>query len=105
MPYPASQDKFKIRSIGPISIFERLGLVAQFQRIVTLSVMFVLVALFTWMYLRDRRQRARLWMFGWTAIVIHFAGAAAMAFPAIPPRLAHWQGNTTPVVGAAARFF
>jgi signal transduction histidine kinase/CheY-like chemotaxis protein len=99
-----AKKEFKIRSIGPISIFEGLGLVAQFQRIVTLSVMFILVALFTWMYLRDRRQRARLWMFGWTAIVIHFAGAAAMAFHAIPPLLAHWQAYATLVVAAAAFF-
>jgi signal transduction histidine kinase/CheY-like chemotaxis protein len=77
---------------------------AQFQRIVTLSVMFVLVALFTWMYLRDRSQRARLRMFGWIAIVIHFAGATAAAFHIIPPLLATWQAYATLVVAAAAFF-
>ena len=56
--------------------------------------MFVLVALFTWIYHRDRSQRARLWMFGWIAIVIHFGGAAAVAFHAIPPLLSGviWKG-------------
>src|ERR1700723_3812333 len=99
-----AKKEFKIRSIGPISIFEGLGLMAQFQRIVTLSVMFVLVALFTWMYLRDSRRRARLWMIGWAAIVSRFAGATAWAFNLIPPLLAHWQAYATLVVAATAFF-
>jgi signal transduction histidine kinase/DNA-binding response OmpR family regulator len=77
---------------------------AQFQRIVTLSVMFVLVALFTWMYVHDRSRRARLWMFGWIAVVVHFAGAAALAFHVIPPLLGEWQVYATLVVAAAAFF-
>src|SRR5580700_4998000 len=81
-----------------------LGLMAQFQRIVTLSVMFILVALFAWMYLRDRSQRARLWMFGWIAVVIHFAGATAAAFHVIPTLLGEWQAYATLVVAAAAFF-
>src|ERR1700723_176808 len=93
-----AKKEFKIRSIGPISIFEGLGLMAQFQRIVTLSVMFILVALFAWMYLRDRSQRARLWMFGWIAVVIHFAGATAAAFHVIPTLLGEWQAYATLVV-------
>jgi hypothetical protein len=46
----------------------------QFQRIVTLSVMIILVGLFTWIYSRDHQQRLRLWMIGWSFIVVHFLG-------------------------------
>ena len=54
----------------------------QFQRVVTLSVMSILVGLFTWIYVRDRQPRARLWMIGWACIVAHFAGMLLFFIPA-----------------------
>jgi PAS domain S-box-containing protein len=76
----------------------------QFQRIVTLSVMSILVGLFYWIYQRDRQQRARLWMLGWAAIVVHFAGMLLFAFKLIPSRLADWSAYATLILGAAAFF-
>jgi len=76
----------------------------QFQRIVTLSVMSILVGLFYWIYQRDRQQRARLWMLGWAAIVVHFGGMLLFAFKLIPSRLADWSAYATLIFGAAAFF-
>ena len=32
----------------------------------------VMVALFGWIYLRDRQVRVRLWLLGWFAVLLHF---------------------------------
>ena len=42
--------------------------------------MSILVTLFAWIYLRDRKQRMGLWMIGWTAIFIHFAASLLFNF-------------------------
>ena len=76
----------------------------QFQRIVTLSVMSILVGLFTWIYMRDRHPRARLWMTGWACIVVHFAGMLLFSFSLIPARLADWSAYST-LLAAASAFF
>jgi PAS domain S-box-containing protein len=76
----------------------------QFQRVVTLSVMSVLVGLFGWIYARDRQPRARLWMIGWACIVAHFAGMLLFSFGLIPSRLANWSAYST-LVAAASAFF
>jgi PAS domain S-box-containing protein len=76
----------------------------QFQRVVTLSVMSILVGLFTWIYVRDRQPRARLWMIGWACIVAHFAGMLLFSFSLIPSRLADWSAYSTLVFGASAFF-
>ena len=76
----------------------------QFQRIVTLSVMSILVGLFAWIYQRDRQPRARLWMIGWAAIVAHFAGMLLVSFGLIPARLADWSAYST-LVAAGSAFF
>jgi PAS domain S-box-containing protein len=76
----------------------------QFQRVVTLSVMSILVGLFTWIYVRDRQPRARLWMIGWACIVAHFAGMLLVSFSLIPSRLADWSAYST-LVAAASAFF
>ncbi len=76
----------------------------QFQRVVTLSVMSILVGLFTWIYVRDRQPRARLWMIGWASIVAHFAAMLLFSFSLIPSRLADWSAYST-LVAAAAAFF
>ena len=74
----------------------------QFQRVVTLSVMSILVGLFAWIYVRDRQPRARLWMIGWASIVMHFAGMLLFTFGLIPSRLADWSAYATLVAAAAA---
>ncbi|HVN05053.1 MAG TPA: ATP-binding protein [Bryobacteraceae bacterium] len=76
----------------------------QFQRLVTLSVMCILVGLFAWIYLRDRRPRARLWMIGWSCIVLHFAGMLLFSFKLISPRVADWSAYATLIFGAAVFF-
>jgi len=76
----------------------------QFQRVVTLSVMSILVALFTWIYMRDRQPRARLWMIGWACIVVHFGGMLLFTFGLIPSRLADWSAYATLIFGASAFF-
>src|SRR5208283_827626 len=74
----------------------------QFQRVVTLSVMSILVGLFTWIYVRDRQPRARLWMIGWACIVAHFAGMLLFSFGLIPSRLADWSAYATLIAAASA---
>jgi len=74
----------------------------QFQRVVTLSVMSILVGLFAWIYVRDRQPRARLWMIGWACILVHFAGMLLFSFGLIPSRLADWSAYATLIFGAAA---
>src|SRR5580658_779117 len=76
----------------------------QFQRVVTLTVMSILVGLFAWIYVRDRQPRARLWMIGWSCIVAHFAGMLLFSFGLIPSRLADWSAYSTLVFGASAFF-
>ena len=76
----------------------------QFQRVMTLSVMIVLVALFTWIYFREHQQRLRLWLIGWLAIVIHFAGNVLWSFHLIPDLLAIWLAYST-LLCAACPFF
>lgn len=44
-----------------------------------------LVMLFTWIYVRDRKQRMGLWMLGWIAIFIHFAGDLLASFHLLTP--------------------
>src|SRR5579863_10197343 len=63
----------------------------QFERVVIITVMSILVSLFTWMYLRDRQRRMGLWMLGWVFILIHFAALTLLEFHVlgtIPARLA-----------------
>jgi signal transduction histidine kinase/DNA-binding response OmpR family regulator len=72
----------------------------QFARALTLSVMTVLVALFTWIYVRDRQQRIRLWMTGWIAILFHFSGGTLAAFHVIGEEFSKWLAYTTLIVAA-----
>src|SRR5579864_2578633 len=51
-----------------------------FERIVVISIMTILVSLFTWMYVRDRQRRMGLWMLGWISILTHFAAQTALEF-------------------------
>src|ERR1700722_18874335 len=74
----------------------------QFQRVVTLTVMILLVALFTWIYARERHQRVRLWMIGWICILVHFTGMGLASFSLIPPLLAGWLAYSTLIFAASA---
>lgn len=47
--------------------------------------MSILVALFTWIYVRDRQQRVGLWMLGWIAICIHFAAQVLQGYSLLKP--------------------
>ena len=54
------------------------------EEVVVFVVITVLVALFAWIYLRDRQKSIGLWMLGWVAILIHFASPLfANFFPAV----------------------
>jgi PAS domain S-box-containing protein len=48
----------------------------RFEEIVVFGIITILVALFAWIYLRDRQKSIGLWMLGWTAIWVHFAAPA-----------------------------
>jgi two-component system cell cycle sensor histidine kinase/response regulator CckA len=45
----------------------------RFEEFVVFTIITILVALFAWIYLRDRQKSTGLWMLGWSAILIHFA--------------------------------
>ncbi len=55
----------------------------QFERIVVITIMTILVSLFSWIYLRDRQQRIGLWMLGWMSILIHFSALTLLEFKLI----------------------
>src|ERR1700730_13722620 len=58
----------------------------QFERIVVITIMTILVSLFSWIYLRDRQQRMGLWMLGWISILIHFSALTLLEFKLIAER-------------------
>jgi signal transduction histidine kinase/CheY-like chemotaxis protein len=63
--------------------------------------MMILVALFTWIYQRDKQQRVRLWMIGWSAILAHFGFALLDSFHLMRAGLADWLSYATLMVAAA----
>jgi signal transduction histidine kinase/DNA-binding response OmpR family regulator len=77
---------------------------AHFDRVLVLSVMTILVALFAWIYLRDRRPSARLWMMGWLGIELHFVVQLLFALSRISSRTADWFAYAT-LLASAACFF
>jgi PAS domain S-box-containing protein len=48
----------------------------RFEEFVVFGIISILVALFAWIYLRDRQKSIGLWMLGWIAIWVHFAAPA-----------------------------
>ena len=75
-----------------------------FDRVLVLTVMSILVALFTWIYRRDRSPSARLWMMGWIGIEVHFLAQTLFAFSRISERTAGWVAYATLLVSAACFF-
>src|SRR6516164_10357458 len=73
------------------------------EQILCFVVMSILVALFTWIYLRDRRREFGLWMLGWTAIFAHFAVKIAGITAILPMAFASWLQVITLIV--AGTFF
>ena len=67
----------------------------QFERVVIITIMTILVTLFSWIYMRDRQQRMGLWMLGWVWILIHFAALALVEFKLLPPQLARFVAIAT----------
>ncbi len=78
-------------------------MVAPFNRILVVVVMTILVAIFAWIYARDRQPRAKYWLIGWIAIEVHFASALLATFHVISPVLDSWLYCVLLV--AAAAFF
>jgi PAS domain S-box-containing protein len=78
---------------------------AQFEHVVVLFVMALLVSLFTWIYLRDRQWRVALWMIGWIAIFLHFAASSLLGFALISPTLQLWLAHSTLVFAGTSFFF
>jgi PAS domain S-box-containing protein len=72
--------------------------------IIVVSVMTLLVVLFTWTYLRERRQPTGMWMLGWIAILIHFAAGLLAGYSVILPALADWLSVTTLVLAGTVFF-
>jgi len=75
-----------------------------FDRVLVFSVMTILVALFAWIYRRNRRPSERLWMTGWIAIEIHFGAALLFALARLTPAVAEWFAYSTLLVAAACFF-
>ncbi len=66
--------------------------------------MTLLVILFTWTYLRDRRQPTGMWMLGWVAILIHFAAGLLASYSVISSRFSDWISVTTLVLAGTVFF-
>jgi signal transduction histidine kinase/CheY-like chemotaxis protein len=78
-------------------------MVAPFNRMLVVVVMTILVAIFAWIYARDRQPRAKYWLIGWIAIEVHFGSALLDSFHVISPVLDNWLYCVLLV--AAAAFF
>src|SRR5215472_12140214 len=71
------------------------------EQVFCFVAMGVLVAMFTWIYLRDRRTYSGLWLLGWIAIFLHFAAEmAGLSWPQILP-ITDWLRIVTLVVAGA----
>jgi two-component system cell cycle sensor histidine kinase/response regulator CckA len=58
------------------------------EQIVVFPIATILIALFAWIYLRDRQPRTGLWMLGWSAIYMHFMMALLFSFSLLSPQWA-----------------
>jgi PAS domain S-box-containing protein len=73
------------------------------EPVVVFVVMSILVALFTWIYLRDRRREFGLWLLGWSAIFVHFTVPLLENLVHLKHPLAYWLNRST--LSVAAAFF
>ena len=72
------------------------------EQMLVFAVMGILVAVFTWIYLIDRRREFGLWLVGWSAICVYFAAPVTAHFL---PFLAPFFGWLTVVALVAAGTF
>lgn len=73
----------------------------QFEQILVFLIMSIVLALFTWIYLRDGRQNIGLWMLGWTAVLLHFAVPLAGMMFGFPLKLAQWSKAATLLIAGS----
>jgi two-component system, cell cycle sensor histidine kinase and response regulator CckA len=73
------------------------------EQVLCFAVMSILVALFAWIYLRDRQREFGLWMMGWIAIFVHSAAILAGLTATLPMAFANWLQVITLIV--AGTFF
>lgn len=71
------------------------------EEVVVFTVMSILVALFAWIYLRDRQKTSGLWMLGWIAVLIHFATPVFDDFLHWPPQVFRWIRIATLLLAGA----
>jgi PAS domain S-box-containing protein len=76
---------------------------ARFEEVLVLFVTSVLVALFTWIYSRDRQHQSWLWLLGWFSLFLHFVFPVAAYFLTALSPLTIWVKGTTLIV--AGTFF
>jgi PAS domain S-box-containing protein len=69
-----------------------------FESCVVLTVMSIMVALFAWIYLRDRHARGKLWLLGWIAVLIHFIAPPLGHASILSPQLQDWIMIATLIV-------
>jgi two-component system cell cycle sensor histidine kinase/response regulator CckA len=72
---------------------------ARFEELVVFAIITTLVALFAWIYLRDRQKSTGLWMLGWIAIWVHFAAPAFDDFCLPIMHFTPWIKSSTLIVG------
>jgi two-component system, cell cycle sensor histidine kinase and response regulator CckA len=75
-----------------------------FEQLVVFLVMTILVGLFAWIYLRDRGKTAGLWMFGWVAILAHFA-TPIVSGSAAPRPFSTWVRVATLIIAGSCFLF
>src|ERR1043166_6142343 len=76
---------------------------ARLEEFVVFAVISVLVSLFAWINMRDPQKTTRLWMLGWTAILVHFTVPAFDDFVPGLMRFTPWLMISTLLI--AATFF
>jgi len=76
---------------------------ARFEEFVVFAVTSVLVSLFVWIYMRDPKKTTRLWMLGWTSILLHFTVPAFDDFIPSIMRFTPWLMISTLLI--AGTFF
>src|SRR5215813_5958134 len=73
------------------------------EQILIFAMMSVLVALFTWIYLRNQQHEFLFWLLGWSAIFVHFATPLAGHFLPLHGSVIEWISVTTLIM--AGTFF
>ncbi len=73
----------------------------QFEQILVFLVMSIVLSLFTWIYLRDPQPKIRLWMLGWSAVLLHFAVPLGGMLLAFPPQVSQWSKAATLLVAGS----